>query len=152
MKSFTFRLESVLSLRIREEDRARELCAKALSDQAAALMALTNGNSELDSCHAELSRQRSGKTTRNQQILLLSALQQQQLNCKRLMMKCASADHEVAARRGELLIARRKRESLSNLKERQRAAHRLAQDREQEALIADIISSRHVINLREAHS
>lgn len=152
MKSFAFRLETVLSLRIREEDRARELCANALRRQAAAVAALATGNYELESCHAALSKQRAGRTTRTEQILLLSALQQQQLNCKRLVANCAAADRDVAICRGELLVVRRKRESLSNLKERQRTAHRLAEDRQQEALIADIISSRHVLAMREAQS
>ena len=152
MKPFLFRLESVLTLRTREEDRAREACAAAMKNQATAAMELRAGNTELDACHTALSARRSGTTNRNEQILLLSALQSQQSNCERLIARCAATDREVAARRGELLIVRRKREALSNLKERQRGAHRLAQERHDEAAIADIISARHVLQLQEAHS
>ena len=70
----------------------------------------------------------------------------------RLVTRCAAADREVATRRAELLVVRRKREALTHLKERQQATHRLAQDRQEEATIADIISARHVLTLQEAQS
>lgn len=151
MKPFLFRLESVLTLRTREEERARDACLIAIKNQATAAMELRAGNAELDACHAALSTRRSGTTNRTEQILLLSALQGQQSNCERLIARCNAADREVAARRGELLAARSKREALTNLKERQRGTHRIAQDRQDEAAIADIISARHVLNLQEAH-
>ncbi len=151
MKPFLFRLESVLTLRTREEERARDACAVAMKTQATAAMELRAGNGELDACHAALSSRRSGTTNRTEQILLLSALQNQQANCERLIARCNAADREVAARRGELLAARTKREALSNLKERQRGAHRLQRERQDEAAIADIISARHVLKLQEAN-
>ncbi len=152
MKAFVFRLEAVLKLRAREEERARDVCAVALQNQAAATTALAAANAELEECHAILSRQRAGRTNRTEQILLLSALQQQQANCKLLVGRRAAADREVAIRREELLHARRKREALSNLKDRQRSAHRAASERQEEAVIADIITARHVLNMQEAHS
>ena len=151
MKPFLFRLESVLTLRTREEDRARDSCAAAMKAQATAAMELRAGNAELDASHAALSSRRSGTTNRTEQILLLSALQSQQSNCERLVARCTAADREVAARRAELLAARSKREALTNLKERQRGTHRIAQERYDEAAIADIISARHVLSLQEAH-
>ena len=152
MKPFLFRLESVLTLRSRDEDRARDACAVAMKNQATAALELRNGNADLDGCHSALSTKRAGTTNRNEQILLLSALQSQQSNCEQLVARCTIADRALAARRDELLLARRKREALSNLKERQRAAHRLAQERHDEAAIADIISARHVLNMQEVHS
>ena len=152
MKPFLFRLESVLTLRTREEERARDACSVAMKNQATAARELRAGNGELDACHAALSSRRSGTTNRTEQILLLSALQNQQSNCERLIARCAAADREVAARRGDLLIARRKREALSKLRDRQRGTHRIAQDRQEEAAIADIISARHLLILQEAHS
>ena len=152
MKAFAFRLETVLALRIRDEERARAWCASALKDQSDATMALAMGNRDLEACHAALSLHRSGRTNRTEQILLLSGLQQQQSNCKQLVTRCTEADREVAMRRGAMLAARRKREILSNLKERQRLAHRIAQERQDEAAISDIISARHVLSMREAHS
>ena len=151
MKPFVFRLDTVLALRTREEDRAREVCAGALKNQSDAKQALTTANGELEDCHTALSLHRSGTTNRTEQILLLSALQAQKSQCERLLARCAATDREVAARRAELLIARRKREALSNLQERQRAAHRHAQERQEEATIADLITARHVLNMQEAH-
>ena len=152
MKPFLFRLESVLTLRTREEERARDTCAVAMKAQATAAMELRAGNGELDACHAALTSRRSGTTNRTEQILLLSALQSQQSNCERLIARCNAADREVAARRDDLLSARRKREALSNLRERQRSAHHLDQERHDEAAIADIISARHVLHLQETNS
>ena len=152
MKPFLFRLESVLTLRSRDEDRARDACAAAMKNHATAAIELRNGNADLDACHSALSTRRSGTTNRSEQILLLSALQSQQSHCELLVARCTVADRALAARRDELLLARRKREALSNLKERQRATHRLAQARQQETAIADIISARHVLNMQEVHS
>lgn len=152
MKSFRFRLETVLTIRTREEERVRKLCATALRQQSAAMAALATGNAELEACHDSLSKKRAEKTNRTEQLLLLSGLQQQKSNCERLVARCTAAEREVAARRAELLTVRRKREALTHLKERQHAAHRLAQDRQEEALIADIISARHVLTLQEAQS
>ena len=149
MKAFRFRLESVLTMRTREEDRAREACAAALRNQSAVIAAIATANGELDECHTALARQRAGRTNRNEQILLLSALQQQQTNCEQLLARRAAADRDVAARRAELVLVRWKREPLSNLKERQRLAHRLEMERRQESTIADIISARHVLCMRE---
>lgn len=151
MKPFRFRLESVLLLRAREEDRARDACSVAMKNQATAAMELRAGNSDLDGFHAALSEKRSGTTNRTEQILFLSALQNQQANCERLVARCTAADREVAARRRELLAVRSKREALSNLKERQSGAHRIVLEKADEAAIADIISARHVLNLQEAH-
>ncbi len=152
MKAFAFRLETVLTLRIRDEERARAWCASALKDQSEAALALATGNRDLEACHAALSLHRSGRTNRTEQILLLSALQQQQSNCERLVTRRIAADREVALRRGAMLAARRKREMLSNLKERQSLAHRIARERQDEAAISDIISARHVLSMREAHT
>jgi flagellar export protein FliJ len=149
MKAFRFRLESVLTMRTREEDRAREACAAALRNQSAVIASIATANGELEACHAAIARQRAGRTNRTEQILLLSALQQQQSHCERLLIRRAAADRDVAARRAELMAARRKREPLSNLKERQRLAHRLEMERRQEATISDIISARHVLSMRE---
>ena len=152
MKAFRFRLESVLMLRTREEDRAREICAAALRNQSAATSALASGNAELEACHEALSRKRAQCTNRTEQLLLLSALQQQKSHCERLVTVCAAADREVVARRADLLIARRKREALSSLKDQQRAAHRSAEERQEEGQIADIITARHVLRMQEAQS
>ena len=99
MKSFVFRLETVLTLRTREEERVREVYAEALRKQSAAMSALTTANGELEAYHTAISQQRSGRTNRTEQILLLSAIQQQQANCKLLTARCVAADTSVAVAR-----------------------------------------------------
>ena len=144
MKNFVFRLASILTLRTREEERAREIFGKAAQAQTQAALALDEARAGLDGCYAALVSGRTGATNRTEQILLLNALQYQQTQCQRLVIRLAAADREAALRRGEFLAARRKREALTRLRERQSRAHRLAQDRHEENEVSDLIAARHV--------
>lgn len=149
MKPFVFRLESVLTLRIREEERAQHVFGKAVQLRNQAALALEESRAALDACYTVIARGRSGATTRTEQILLLNSLQQQQAHSELLVRRLAAADREVAARREEFLAARRRREALTRLRERQQTEHRLAAERAQEAQIADLITARHVLHLQE---
>ncbi len=149
MKPFVFRLESVLKLRVREEERAQQTFGKAVQLRNHAALALEESRTALEVCYAAISSGRSGSTNRTEQILLLNALQQQQAHGELLAARLAAADREIAARRGEFLAARRKREALSKLRERQRLEHRLTQERAMEAEVSDLITARHIHTLRE---
>lgn len=150
MKPFVFRLESVLTLRQREEERAQETFGKAVQLRNQAALALEAGQAGLDDCYVALVSGRSGATNRTEQILLLNSLQQQQSHCELLKGRLVAADREVQARREGFLAARRKREALTLLREKQQLAHRLAQERAQESEIADLITARHSRTLQEA--
>lgn len=149
MKPFVFRLESVLTLRTREEERAQQVFGKAVQLRNHAALALEESRTALDVCYSAIATGRTGSTNRTEQILLLNALQQQQAHCELLASRLAAADRDVAARRGDFLTARRKREALTKLRERQRLEHRIAQDRAIDAEIADLITARHIHNLQE---
>jgi flagellar export protein FliJ len=149
MKHFVFRLASVLTLRLREEERAQQVFGKAVQLRNQAALALEQSRTALDACYAALTAGRTGATNRTEQILLLSSLQQQQAHGELLATRLAAADRDVAARRGDFLIARRKREALTKLRERQHIAHRLAQERAAEAEVADLITARHMHTVRE---
>ncbi len=152
MKAFAFRLESILSLRTREEDRAREIFSRATQAQAKIARDLAEGRVSLDAFHTALAGCRAGATNRGEQIILLNALQHHQSHCGVLALRLAAAERETAARRAEFLGARRKREMLSRLKIREFHAHRLAAARREEAAIADVIAARHARNLREVNA
>lgn len=149
MKPFVFRLESVLKLRTREEERAQQVFGIAVQARNRAALALDESRAALDACYTALAAGRTGATNRTEQILLLHAVQQQQAHSELLTTRLAAADRDVAARRGEFLVARRKREALTKLREKQRLAHRVAAERAQEAEVADLITARHIHTLRE---
>jgi flagellar export protein FliJ len=149
MKPFIFRLESVLKLRLREEERAQQIFGKAVQLRNHAALQLEESRAALDVCYSAIVSGRTRSTNRTEQILLLNALQQQQAHGELLTVRLAAADREVAARRGDFLTARRKREALSRLREQQRADHRLAQERAVEAEVADLITARHFHTRRE---
>ncbi len=149
MKHFVFRLASVLTLRLREEERAQQVFGKAVQLRNQAALALEQSRTALVACSDSLSAGRTVATNRTEQILLLSSLQQQQAHGELLATRLAAADRDVAARRGDFLIARRKREALTKLRERQHIAHRLAQERAAEAEVADLITARHMHTVRE---
>jgi flagellar export protein FliJ len=149
MKPFAFRLESVLNLRQREEERAQEVFGKAVQIRNHAALALETGRAALDDCYGALVSGRAGATNRTEQILLLNSLQQQQAHCELLTARLAAADREVAARREGFLAARRKREALTRLREKQRLTHRMEEDRAQENEIGDLITARHSRTMQE---
>lgn len=149
MKPFKFRLQSVLTLRLRDEDRAREACAAAARKQAEAADAVDTGRAELDGCHTALADRRAGATNRAEQLMFLNAIRHQQSHCEQLAARSAEAARITAAQRDELLATRRKREALSRLRDNQRTAHHIEQERREEAAIADIIGARHVLNMQE---
>jgi flagellar export protein FliJ len=149
MKPFVFRLESVLVLRTREEERAQQVFGRAVQLRNQAALALDESRAALEACYATLAAGRSGATTRTEQILLLHALQQQQAHGELLASRLAAADREVVARRGDFLAARRKRQALTRLREQQRTEHRRSEERAAEAEVADLITARHIHTLRE---
>lgn len=149
MKQFVFRLESVLALRAREEDQASEIFSKAARAQTQATLALEQARTGLDECYAALVTGRTGATSRTEQILLLNALQHQQSECEHLAVRLAVADREATVRRGEFLAARRNREALTRLRERQLREYRIEAERREENEISDLITARHVRALQE---
>jgi flagellar export protein FliJ len=149
MKHFVFRLASVLTIRAREEDLAREVFSKAAQAQSKATLDLEQARAELDDCYAALVTGRTGATSRTEQILLLNALQHQQSQCEHLAVRLAVADRDAAVRRAEFLAVRRKREVLTRLRERQSRAHRIEMERREENEVGDLITARHVRGLQE---
>ena len=149
MKAFTFSLESVLTFRTREEDRAREVFDRAAQAREVVARQLAEGRATIEIFHDALAGCRADATNRTEQIILLNALQHHQSHCGVLAIRLAAAERETAKRRDEFLVERRKREALSRLKTRKLVAHRIAEERREEAAVADTIAARHVRNMQE---
>lgn len=149
MKTFLYRLESVLNLRARAEEQAREIYARALHARAGCEAALREARGTLEAYHAALHSAREGVSDRQSQLIFLNALQHQQAQCNRMAEQLTAAEREVAARREAMLVARREREVLSRLKLRQQSAHSAEAARAEESMIGDLISARHAMSLQE---
>lgn len=151
MKRFSFPLESVLALRLREEEQAQHAHEAALGVRARIEADLRRTAREIEGCHTALTRARSGAFRRDDHLIFLNALQLQQKNRDRLTRDATVAQRAVDARREELLFARRRRETLAQLKADQERAHRAATARAEETALDDLISARHALALAEGN-
>jgi len=149
MKPFRYRLESVLTVRAREEDLAREAYSQVLQARARAEAAVLQERATLEAYHATLRTAREGVSNRQHQLLHLHALKQQQSLCERCAAELAMVEKAVAERREAMLEARRRREALTRLKEKQQAAWKAEAAKAEEAMIGDMITARYSLGLRE---
>ncbi len=150
MKTFTFRLQTVLNLRAREEEQARDAYAQALHARARLESEIRDAATTLDSYYGALRSAREGVSNRQHQLLFLAALQRQHTCCDGLAAKLVPLEREVALRREEMLDARRRREALTRLEEKQQCAHKAESVRAEESMIGDMITARHALGLMEA--
>lgn len=143
MKPFTFRLETVLTVRERDEERAREIYSASLRARAETAAQLQSVRDEIAAYHQALTAMRAGSSHGSDQLVFLRAIQAQQARQAALAAELAKREREVTARREEFLAARRKREALTRLKDHQRAAHASAAQRAAEESISELITARH---------
>jgi len=149
MKTYTFRLQTVLNLRAREEEQARDAYAQSLHARARIENEIQQARATLDGYNAALRTAREGVSSGQHQMIFLNALQRQHTHCDRLAAELVPAEREVAKRREAMLEARRRREALTRLKEKQQSAHTAEAARAEEAMIGDLITARHALSLME---
>lgn len=142
MKPFKFSLESVLTVRSREEDTARQAYSEALAFQARTQESLNQALDDLEGLHGELSDKRVGVTRRDDQILFIQAIRQQRFFCDTLTQRLSRAAQLVEVRMQLWLEARRKTQMLERLKEKKRGQHEAEWKRIQEREIEDLITAR----------
>lgn len=150
MKAFTFRLEAVLNLRAREEEKAQDAYAQSLHARARIENEIREARATFDGYSAALRTAREGVSSGQHQMIFLNALQRQHTHCDRLAADLVPAEREVAKRREAMLDARRRREALTRLKEKQQSAHRAEAARVEESTIGDLITARHALGMMEA--
>jgi len=144
MKRFTFRLDSILKLRSREEEAARGILERCLSAQLNAERALDSANLDLDRCEQKLTEQRAGKSSIQDLLILLDAVRLQREHCVSIAARVTAATRAAEAQRQIFLTARRKHQAVLRLRDRQGRAHAEAEQRREENEISDFIISRHV--------
>jgi len=152
MKPFVFKLSSVLALRAREEEAAKQDYLHAVSAHSQLQSAHVEALAELENYQHALAAKREGNSSRNDQVLFLNALQYQREYCTRLGERLAAAERELEAKRDALMVAKRRHEALTRLERRHRMRHEAAAAREAEASVADLITARVALRTAEAMS
>lgn len=144
MRPFRFTLESVLTLRSREEETARHSYAEALAFQSRTNEALDQAMNDLDALQSELSEKRQATSKRDDQIMFIQAIRQQRSFCDAMTQRLARAVQLVEVRMKLWLDARRKTQVLQKLKDKRSQLHDAEMRRLEEREIEDMISARWV--------
>lgn len=144
MKPFKFSLESVLTLRLQEEDTAKSSYAEAVAFYNRTALALDQGVSDLESLQGTLSEKRQGTSNRDDQLLYLQAIRQQRSYCDTLTQRLARADQLRQVRFNLWMDARTRTQMIERLKEKHRGRHVAEQVRREEKSVDDLVSARWV--------
>ncbi len=152
MKSFVFRLESLLTLRAIAEQKAMEQYGLARQRQTKAEEAFEEGHAELDALSSGLAeRQRQNINSTDQQ-LYWNAIKSQELFCKQLAEAVNKALKDSDLRLAALLEAKKGHDILSRLKETRKEMFQQKVYRHDEITLEDLISAQHARKLSEASS
>jgi flagellar export protein FliJ len=144
MKPFKFSLESVLMLRIQEEDVAKNSYAEAVAFYNRTVLSLEEGLGDLEKLQETLSGKRQGVSDKEDQLLYLQTIRQQRNYCDTLTQRLARANQLKEVRFRLWMEARTKTQMLERLKERHRDRHRAEQSRQEEKAVEDLVSARWV--------
>ena len=149
MKPFRFRLETLLTLREREEERKREAMSYAEDRRNRAEQSLANGEAALAELDRALMTQRQGRLNCRDHLLMLHAMDMQRVECKRLANVLRQSTAEVESKRADLVEAKREHDVVLRLKEKQLTEYRKEVARQEELEIGDMIGARHALKLAE---
>ena len=149
MKPFIFSLESVLQLRSREEDVAKDSYAEAVGFYNRTLVSLETGIGDLEGLQNTLSEKRQGVSKKDDQLLYLQAIRQQRTFCDTLTQRLARAEQLKELRFRLWMEARTKTQMLERLKARHKVRYDAEVARQEEKALDDLVSSRWVSRMRE---
>lgn len=150
MKPFTFSLEAVLTLRVREEQLASKNWAKALQAQTVIEDALKQAEYELQQSQEILSQQRHGRFFPGEHQVHLAAFGNQKAICEALVKRLADAMEFTKKQHAILLEARMKLEVLTRLREKRKTDYETAIMAQEEAAIDDLVIARYGAKIGEA--
>lgn len=151
MKPFRFRLESLLTLRLREEDKRRDALAYAEERRHKAERAVAAGEAALEELENALTHQRQGRLNCRDHLLMLHAMDLQRAECRRLVHVLGQSTAEVQSKLEDMVVAKREREIVTRLKEKQQTEHLAEMARKEELEISDMIGARHALQQRAQH-
>jgi flagellar export protein FliJ len=149
MKAFKFSLESVLMLRIREEDAAKDSYAEAVAFYNRTMQSLNEGLGDLEQLQETLGEKRQGVSKKDDQLLYLQAIRQQRSFCDTLTQRLARAQQLQELRFRLWMEARSKTQMLEKLKERHKQRYDAEVLRAEEKSVDDLVSARWGSSRRE---
>jgi len=149
MKPFIFSLESILALRVREEDAAKESYAEAVSFYNRTFDSLEVGLGDLEQLQGTLSEKRQGVTKKDDQMMYLQAIRQQRGFCDTLTQRLVRAQQLQELRFRLWMEARSKTQMLEKLKEKHKQRHEAEMKRRDEKSLDDLVSARWSVGRRE---
>ena len=142
MKAFKFSLESVLMLRVREEDVAKDSYAEAVAFYNRTMQSLNEGLGDLEQLQETLTDKRRGVSTKDDQLMYLQAIRQQRSFCDTLTQRLARAQQLQELRFRLWMEARSKTQMLEKLKERHKQRYDAEVQRVEEKAVDDLVSAR----------
>ena len=142
MKAFKFSLESVLMLRVREEDVAKDSYAEAVSFYNRTMASLNEGLGDLEQLQETLGEKRQGTSSKDDQLMYLQAIRQQRSFCDTLTQRLARAQQLQELRFRLWMEARSKTQMLEKLKQRHKQRHDAEASRQEEKAVDDLVSAR----------
>ena len=146
MKAFTFRLETLLHLRVMAKDRAIKDYACAISKREELESQLTEAVGNLKMLNNEIHLKRTvGFAGSDQQVFNQSILLSKEMIID-LNSKVADSKNIEAAKRTIFLTADSNCKSLLKLKDKQQKEHLIAEEKKEESELEDIIGARFVFN------
>ena len=146
MKAFTFRLETLLHLRVMAKDRAIKDYACAISKREKLEIQLTEAVGNLKMLNNEIHRKRTvGFAGSDQQVFNQSILLSKEMIVD-LNSKVADSKNIETAKRTIFLTAYSNCKSLLKLKDKQQKEHLIAEGKKEESELEDIIGARFVFN------
>ena len=146
MKSFTFRLETLLHLREISKDRAIKEYAQAISKREKLELDLKKAVKMLEVLNAEINERRaSGFSGFEQDGFNQSILRSKEIIIN-LNSKVADSKNIESAKRNLYLRADSNCKSLLKLKEKKKVEHLKSEEKKEESELEDIIGSRFVFN------
>lgn len=143
MRSFRFRLESVLTLRVRDEDLAKRAYADSVVYRNRCQDLLDQSIVELQKLQEELFLKRGSPSSRDEQLTYIHGIKQQRDFCLTVSQRLARSEQLVKARMDEWLACRRKTQMLDKIKLKQSMAYCDALRRYEERAIDDFVASSH---------
>ena len=144
MKAFKFSLETVLNLRSREEDVAKDSYAEAVAFYNRTLLSLEAGLGDLEILQDTLANKRQGTSSKDDKLIYLQAIRQQRSFCDTLTQRLVRADQLQKVRFNVWMEARQKTQILDKLKSRHKEHHNFEVARQEEKAVDDLISTRWV--------
>ena len=146
MKAFTFRLETLLHLRVMAKDRAIKDYACAISKREELESQLTEAVENLKMLNNEIHLKRTvGFAGSDQQVFNQSILLSKEMIID-LNSKVADSKNIETAKRTIFLTADSNCKSLLKLKDKQQKEHLIAEEKKEESELEDIIGARFVFN------